>query len=367
MHRILRRTALIAASTLAAGLLTSPAAHAADPSPGLAADWLELQLTDGLVESAQFPGFYDDGLTIDVAFGLQASRAAKGAAIDAIDTALQSRVGDYTGAAPEAYAGATAKLAVFVQSLGGDATAYGSDSTNLVLKLNRRVSTKTAIKGRIQDKSQYGDYANVIGQAFAVRALKTAGTGKADAALGFLLKQQCRDGHFRLNFAASTTTTKQGCNAGNPETVSAPDTDTTAVAVIQLQALKGKNLKTKRAITKAVAWLKAHQKSNGAFGGGTTTEGSNTNSTGLAGWALGVAHSCGAAQDAAEWVARWQVLDDAGPLTGELGAVAYDRPGFNVAAQTDGITDATRDQWRRATAQATPALANLVLADCKAS
>lgn len=364
MHHLLRRGALVAAtavSALTAGLLAAPAAHAADPTAGATADWLTTQLTSGVVHNDEWD--YDDyGLTIDVALALQAVDAHDPTLAE-IDTALRGHVADYTGYAPEVYAGATAKLAVFVQSVGADPTTYGG--TDLVKQLNKRVSTKTAIKGRLQDKSQYGDYANVVGQAFAVRALKTAGTGKAGAALGFLLKQQCSEGYFRLNFKKSTTSRKQSCNAGNPATLSAPDTDATAVAVLQLQATKGKNLKTKKAIAKAVRWLKSTQKKHGAFGGGASTEAPNTNSTGLAGWALGVTGSCGAAQDAAEWVAKWQVLEDAAPLTGELGAVAYDKAGW-TAGQADGITDGTRDQWRRASAQAAPALTNLAVADCRA-
>ncbi len=363
MHHLVRRGALAAATAvtaLTAGLLTAPAAHAADPSATLTADWLTTQLTSGLIHNDEWD--YDDyGLSIDVALALQAVDAADPTLAE-VDTALQGHVADYTGHAPEVYAGATAKLAVFAQSVGADPTTYGG--TDLVRQLNKRASTKTVIRGRIQDKSQYGDYANVIGQAFAARALKTAGTGKADEVLGFLLKQQCREGYFRLNFKKSTTSRKQGCNAGNPATPSAPDTDATAVAVLQLQATTGKNLKTKKAIAKAGRWLKSTQKKFGAFGGGTTTEGPNTNSTGLAGWALGASGSCGAAQDAAEWVSKWQVLDDAEPLLGEVGAVAYDKAGWS-AAQTDGITVGTRDQWRRASAQAAPALTHLVLADCR--
>ncbi len=363
MHHLLRRGALAAAAAvtaLTAGLLTAPAAHAVSPKATLTADWLTAQLTSGVVYNDEWE--YDDyGLTIDVAFALQAVDPAD-ATLAEIDTALQGGVAAYTTYASDIYAGPTAKLAVFAQSIGGDPTTYGG--TDLVTQLNRRVSLKPVIKGRLEDKGS-ADYANVLGQAFAARALKTAGTGRANAAVRFLLKQQCSEGYFRLNFAKSKRWTKQGCDAGNPAAISAPDTDATAVAVLQLQAMPGKTAKTRKAVSKAVRWLKAAQKKNGAFGGGTSTEGANTNSTGLAGWALGVRNACTKARDAARWVAKWQVLDDTAPLAGEVGGVAYDRAGW-TAAQSDGITTGTRDQWRRASAQAAPALANLMVADCKA-
>jgi hypothetical protein len=366
MHRILRRGALLAfvgaASVLLSTVTVAPA-HAAGPSRAdRSASWLVDQLTAGLVHDDQY-GYDDYGLTLDVAFGLQAIGVQPTALAD-IDTALESNVASYTGFGSEVYAGPTAKLLVFAQTRGDDATAYGG--YNLVQRLNRRVSTTAPIRGRIVDRSQYGDYANTLGQAYAAHALKNAGSFKADRAVHFLLKQQCSEGYFRLNFAKKKARRDQTCDGGNPRTTSAPDTDATAVAVLQLKASKGKNRATRRAIRKAVRWLEQHQRRNGAFGGGTSTEGVNTNSTGLAGWALGAHGACGEARAAARWVAKWQVAPD-GPtkLRTDVGAIAYDRAGWS-AGRKQGITDGTRDQWRRASAQAAPALGNLRLAACRA-
>ncbi len=94
---------------------------------------------------------------------------------------------------------------------------------------------------------------------------------------------------------------------------------------------------------------------DGSFGGGTSTEGSNANSTGLVAWALG---DTPASRQAATWLRAHQATaaDAGNDLATETGAIAYDDAGL-AAGRTDGITDAASDQWRRATAQAAPGIA----------
>ena len=120
--------------------------------------------------------------------------------------------------------------------------------------------------------------------------------------------------------------------------------------------MKGGAAKT--AVKKAVAWLVDKQGANGSFGGGTSTETANTNSTGLAGWALAEAGKTKQAGMAAVWVRTFQV-GRANPCSGSLakqvGAVAYDVDGYE-AGWTKGITKKSSDQWRRASAQALPVL-----------
>ena len=57
----------------------------------------------------------------------------------------------------------------------------------------------------------------MIGQAFAAQGLAVAGSGKADEALKFLLKQQCGKGWFRLNFAADKTKNEAVLRRRQPE------------------------------------------------------------------------------------------------------------------------------------------------------
>ena len=257
-------------------------------------------------------------------------------------------------------AGSTAKAVVLAQTTGADLRAFGG--VNLVQRLSRRVSATAPTVGRIQDKTT----GTTSRTRSAVRSRRRACRWPARARptrQWFLLRQQCLRGYFRLGFAAKTAR-NQTCDGGDPATISAPDTDVTALAVLSLRAVPAKTAAVRTAITDAVGWLTRRQKVNGSFGGGTATEASNSNSTGLAGWALGETGACGAA--AARLMVRdLQVAGDVSgtPLAGENGAIAYDRSRL-AAARAEGI-GVERDQWRRAT-RAAPALGNLTLAACRA-
>jgi hypothetical protein len=358
--RLSRFIAGAATGALLTTVLVGPAqADRADDAGG----WLEGQLTNSLVHNDQF-NVDDYGLTLDFGFGLKAL-GGHGATVRAIRDEMTEHVASYTtdadfGPGKDRYAGPIAKLAAYAQATGADPRDYGG--TDLIKQLNARVANKGPIAGRIRDKGA-SDFANTIGQAYAARALKLTGSRKAGRAIRFLLKQQCAAGFFRLNFAAPGAK-KQSCDAA-PKAKKAPDTDVTALAVINLRAIpfKQRSKAVKSAINDATAWLKKKQKKNGSFGGGTSTEKSNANSTGLAGWALGDSGACRPAARAARWVRNLQVPPSAtAPLDGEVGAIAYDRAGYN--AGEDGIDNTERDQWRRTSAQAGPALGFLRVADC---
>lgn len=344
------------AAVVAAGLLIvmvpGPASAAPDDR---AAGWLTRQLTDGLVYNGQYD-FNDYGLTADTAYALKAI-GGRGDALNAIGTALAENVDSWTtgGDPAEAYAGSIAKAVVVAQVTGADERGFGG--VDLVQRLEDRVRD-TAPVGRLEDQSQYGDYANTIGQSFAVRGLGDAGSDETGEATTFLLKQQCSQGFFRLGFAAIDAV-KQGCDA-DPE--ASPDTDATALALLNLAALPkaARTDAVKKAIADGIAWLGRTQKDNGSFGGGTSTEASNSNSTGLAAWVLADAGACGKARSAAAWVKNLQVSGDVSgtPLAGQKGAVAYDRAAFKAAKQ-NGIGTKKQDQWRRATTQAAPGLSAL--------
>jgi hypothetical protein len=149
-------------------------------------------------------------------------------------------------------------------------------------------------------------------------------------------------------------------------TNTAPDTDATALAVIALTAMPRQGKVVRNATAEAVGWLRSTQKRNGSFGGGVSTEASNANSTGLAAWALGDAGACRPAVKSARWVRDLQVTGNVSgtPLAGERGAVAYNRAAM-TAAEAEGITADTRDQWRRATSQAAPGLTFTSLRRCR--
>ena len=362
MQRTLRRGIVVAAllTTITPALAApSPAAPAVpDPVAGrTGADWLAGQLTDGVVHNDQY-AFDDYGLTIDVALGLAAA-GGQDARVATVAGAVADHVDSYTTGvdygSSDVYAGATAKALHLAEVAGADPTAFGG--ADLVARLEGLTSDSGPSAGRITDQSEYGDYANTIGQAFAASGLEAAGSTEAAAATTYLLDQQCSAGWFRLLFTTDATAADQSCDGGVASGASKADPDTTSLAVILL-ADQADDPTVAAALARAEAWLLAQQHDDGSFGGGTSTEGSNSNSTGLAGWALGVRGHTAEAERAAVWVRGLQAADTAPcttALTGETGAIAYDAAAFETG-RTEGITDGTADQWRRASAQALPVL-----------
>jgi hypothetical protein len=340
-----------AATALVATALATSLVAAGSPAQAAPADrgahWLSEQLSGGLVHNDQFD-FDDYGLSIDTAFALK-SIGGHRSEVRQVRHAMSAHVGDYTGAGSEKYAGPTAKLLVLVQSSGGNPTSFGG--VDLVKKLNGLVTKSGPARGRIADQSQFGEFANTIGQILAVRGLTTAKSGRAGAARAFLLEQQCRRGYFRLNFSKPNAQ-HQGCGPKSPA-----DPDATSYAVIQLWKSSKGHPVLRGALEKAAAWLARQQRKNGSFIGGTSTASPNTNSTGLAAWSLATVGRCTAAAKAARWVEGFQVgpQPSGSKLAGQRGAIAYDRAALK-AGRRDGITTQSQDQWRRATSQAAPAL-----------
>jgi hypothetical protein len=341
-----RAGAVVAAAGLATALIaTSGVAQAAPAATG--GHWLSGQLTDGLVHNDQYD-FDDYGLSIDTAFALRAV-GGHWAGVKAIRNAVKTDVGNYIGVCGGKCPGETAKALVLAQSTGGNPRSFGG--VDLVKRLNGLVTKSGRNKGRVANKSPFPDYASTISQILAVHALTTAKSGQAANTRRFLLKQQCNQGYFRLLFSAKKAK-NQSCRKKD-----AADPDTTSYAVIQLWKTSKGHPKLRGSLKDAVAWLADQQRKNGSFIGGTSTATPNANSTGLAGWALGLTGHCSAAKAAASWVSGLQVgKQKAGSaLAGQRGAIAYDKAALR-AGKKHGITTTTQDQWRRATAQAAPVL-----------
>ena len=304
----------------------------------------EDELTDGLMDAG---GFTDFGLTLDTGFGLDQAGDTAGVAM--VNTAFQPKVNDYIsgdtfGDKGSTYAGAVAKAATFARVAGANPTSYGG--VNLITRLEERVSTTSPIVGRIEDRSTFGDFANTLGQSYAVRALAEAKSRRAGDALDFMLIQQCTSGFFRQDFTKDKAAAGQSCVEG--QAGSEPSIDATALAVVNL--LKGdvKGPAVVTALDKASDWLVAQQRKNGSFDG-------NTNSTGLAGWSLGLTKDKDAAASAAIWVRKQQPIDKhrcRSALTKDTGAIAYDTKAVKAARNNGIVTGDVRGQWRRATAQA---------------
>jgi hypothetical protein len=340
-------SALVASALTMSLVAAGGAAQAAPADRG--ASWLAGELTDGLIIShtdlGDFPNY---GVSIDTVFAFKAIGGHK-ADVRAVRHAVATKVTDYIGSGGERYAGATAKALVLAESTGADPTSFGG--ANLVRRLNHLVTKSGPAKGRIVDQSQFGDFANTVGQILAVRGLSRAGSGYAGKARHFLLEQQCDRGYFRLSFS-KLGSDQQSCGQNSPA-----DPDTTSYAVIELWKLSKGRPTLRRHLRRAAAWLADQQLRSGAFVGGASTGTPNTNSTGLAGWALAKVGRCSAAKAAAGWVLDLQVgpQPSGSNLAGERGAIAYDNAAMRLAKR-HGITADTADQWQRATSQAAPAL-----------
>ncbi|NYE35073.1 hypothetical protein F4692_000177 [Nocardioides cavernae] len=376
MHQSLKpiRGAAVALSTaaLAAGVLVAAPASA-DPSAALksaraavntdstpstiAAQWLGGELTNGLLVGTSGPDF---GLTIDAGMAIS-TVSGQGATVTAINNALEPRIADYVGdGTKESYAGALAKAASFARTAKKNPTSYGG--INLVTRLEERTADvpkdpaaepqAAAIAGRIFDKSESGNFANVVGQSYAVRALTLANSAEAGAARDFLLKQQCTSGYFRLKFDKADVPS-QACAEGVAG--SEADADATALAVINLVESGDKSQGVQAALAKAGTWLAARQRKSGAFRSSGTGAQINTNTTALGGYALGLLQNREGAQKAALWVRKNQPVDKykcRTALTKDTGAVAYRKDRTMGDAKTAGIPAGARDEWRRATSQA---------------
>lgn len=247
---------------LAAGLVSLPAPAAAatpDEASAAAATWLADALSDAGTVVGSFPGpddkpvsFTDYGRTLDAAIALLAA----GGHDDVLGVTLTSvtsadAVAAYTqgkpfDAADAAYAGATAKLAFVVEAAGLDATDVAD--VDLLAQLLALVTPQ----GRLADRSDFGDFANLYGHAFALLALDTAGRTPSDALVQGLLAAQCADGSFPQEYEPEP---------GEP---CAGQVDATGLV---LQALAALDLSTSTAATRARDWLLAKRAADGSFPG----------------------------------------------------------------------------------------------------
>ena len=287
---VVRRTgALVVAGAVAGAVLVPVSANAATdaaggpatgPSAG-AASWIAGQLEDGLLPGQFGPEYPDYGLTIDAALSTVAV-GGDDAVVQEIAAAIGENLESYItgedfGDVGSTYAGAAGKALTFAQAAGADPTDFGG--VDLVARVE---GVTDDASGRIADVSDYGDNANTIGQAFAVRGLAEVGSAEAAAGTDFLLAQQCSEGFFRLELGA---TLAEDCDADPDAT---EDTDVTAFALLALLEQAG-DPDVDAAVAAGVGWLEDTQADDGSFGGGAATEAPNANSTGLAGWVLGAA------------------------------------------------------------------------------
>jgi hypothetical protein len=306
-----------------------------------AAHWQASQLVKGRIRTS---GFDDWGLTIDSAFALVAD-GTQPRRLRRVTTAIENNYfRHYAVYQGDKSAGAMSKSLLAARVLGRDARHFGGHNVRaqvLHLVAKRRAGFES---GRVRDTSST-DYSNTLSQSYAVLGLARTG-GVPQRAVAYLLKQQCSKGFFRTFETAGQT-----CNQGSGK----PDVDATSLAIQALVAARrsGAGI-AHHAITRAARWLVSRQGANGGFGGGGVTSAENANSTGVAAQALVATHHPRARAHASAYVARLQITRSRagqGPARRDRGAVAYNRAALRTALR-HGVTSNTRDQFRRATAQA---------------
>lgn len=336
---------LIIGSVVGGGMAPAAATAAADDPDddpvAQASAWLATSLDAGLMH---FPdtgdGEYDDyGMSLDVYLGLKAADAEPEKQKQIMD-AVAAHIDEYVSSSADqdgaaVYAGSTAKAIVAAQAADRDPHDFGD--VDLVDRLESAVGSD----GAISDTSDFGDNANVFGQAFAVQALAQEDSDSAGDVRDYLLDQQCDSGAFTQDFDAD-------CDD--------PNVDTTAATIAALaQAGEAGMDGLADAVDNAADWLAGEQTDDGAFA--DPDAGTNANSTGVAAQALSLVGDDDAAESAATWLESLQVTDDAdGQLADDVGAVAFNKGAFE-AAESQGIQEDELVQWRGATAQALIGLA----------
>lgn len=344
----------LAVSVGAFALIPPNPASAATPRPQAAAalDWMEGELADNGHGMPGFsPGSFDWGLTADAVLALAAGGRSTSTETVATTANLLDHVSEYgtwDDFGPDypgvRIAGALAKLNLVAEVQGIDDPA-DTDGFDLEAEVRATMVTSGDQAGRFSDIDPHfgSNNANGFGQALAMIGLSYSDDGVPAQAATFLIDQQCPGGGFRLTY-----TTTAGC-----ESDASADTDTSGMA-IQALLVADRTPAVQAALVKGLDWLESKQDANGGWGGTGPTSNVNSNSSGLITQALQAAGRTEAAGDGADWIAGAALTaanTGTGPAQPEIGAIAYTYASRD-AALADGIEANSRDQWRRATAQA---------------
>lgn len=327
-------TVLIAGGPLAAvdaiGAQSSSAAAVEQPTPaGSASAWLLAEASDGVLTNNGEP---DAGLMADAALAAAATGHPGGTRlVEQLAALAPTYVSPANGVT---LAGPLAKLLLVADVWGLDPSSFGGVDLRAELLARLRTGEADPERGRFSNVGTT-DSTNLFSQALAVIALSRTGA-VPPLALEYLDAQRCPGGGFRAFLSGTAPCV-------NASTV---DPDATAIG---LQALIATNRTESANDTRSA--LLALQGQDGSFRLAPPSNVANSNTTGLAAQALRSAGSIEAADRAGDWIASLQLSCADGPAALDAGAFSYDTAAL-AAARTAGITNVTRDQFRRATAQA---------------
>lgn len=281
------RTSLRAAVTVMVIAATSLVAACVPPPPpptptqaarSAALKWLLRQFdpTTHVIESAFNPGQPDVSGTAYAVTSLRiykSSPSTQQAAVDALIPHVDSFVKDTNGVDQP---GQLARLILAVVAVGGDPHAYGPH--DLVARLEATIATSGPDAGRfgVQDAT----YDGAFRQGLALAALSVVsptpasidpGSGSIDdvPAVAWLRSQQCADGSwmpYRSDLSVAC--------AFDPVTFAGPDSNSTAMAVLGLEAVDATS------VTDANSWFNAARTTDGGWGYDASST-SDPDSTGL--------------------------------------------------------------------------------------
>lgn len=284
-----------------------------------------------------------------------------------VNTSYSYEGSDYSGVS----SGAVAKTLYVATEADLDPTAFGADDgeqLDLLDLLSERMTAEGPSQGRLADLARKdgkpdpeSNYANTFGQAYAVRGLAESDGDLADELYepirDFLLAQQCEAGFFRLYFNPDAEADEQSCDAADPAE-EAPAGDTTALVLLLLDDVAADDPVVADALDRAEEWLAEQQADDGTFPSEPAGAEPNTNSVGMAGWALGVRGDSEAALAASAWVRQHQLVGFAcdAEAAKQEGAIALtDRARADAVEQ--GVDQQALMEWQAATVQATAVLA----------
>jgi hypothetical protein len=233
--------------------------------------------------------YADYGGTADGVMSMAAAGAARAAQHRATDY-LAAHVDDYAVTPYGTYPGAVAKLMLVAHAQHRDVHDFGG--TDLVSAVLATEGAEGAAAGEFQQNPGYPDSDSyIVSQALPVLALTRVGEAGQpdDAAVSFLVDQQCANGGFASLIRDDTST---DCTDN--------DVDATGYAVQALVAAGADE-----AAAAGLDWLVQAAHDSGGFGT-TVTERSNANSTALAAQALIAGQRT--AGPAKRWLRHHQVL-----------------------------------------------------------
>jgi LPXTG-motif cell wall-anchored protein len=303
-----------------------------------AASWLAAQVTsEGFIPSAFTPGAADLSVSAQAVTALAAAGVGR-EQVDALLGYLGQHVDEFVVRDGADAPAALAYLILAAVAGGADPTTFGTPASNLVSRL-QNTQQASGLFG-VADATFDGAFR----QGLALLALDAVALANPSGT-NWLSEQQCDDGLW----TAFRTDTSVACPPVDPNTFTGPDTNSTALAVLALQA---QGVNAPAAI--GASALDAVRNASGGWGFlAQNDQATDANSTGVV---LAALRAVDGASDTEgiDALLALQVGCDADPA--DEGGIAF-QPGPGGTLAPDAL----------ATAQAIPAIASVVLPLAEAS